>query len=323
LTDLGTERTKNEEPTGMSAGRIADLVIAGVPKAATGSLFAYLAQHPDICASDLKETGYFNHYNPQREPGPVPPIEDYARHFAHWKGERYALEATPTYFYGGRPVISALRAVLGTPKIVVSLRDPADRLWSAYTFQRSLGNNARIGSFEQYLAILEQRHRDGVQPRPGDGLQGLRIGFYADYLGPWLEEFGDDMRVVFVEALRRDPRAEVAGLCRWLEIDPGVVASFDVDPRKVTRHPRSTLVAAMARSVKRRSDHLLPAAAQLRLKQAYAQLNGGGELTERFDPELRRHVEDLYRESNRMSALLLVEAGYRDLPEWLTVSSPA
>ena len=71
----------------------------------------------------------------------MPPIEEYAQHFAHWSGERYALEATPTYSYGGRPVIQAIRSVLGRPKIVISLRDPADRLWSAYTFQRSVGNN--------------------------------------------------------------------------------------------------------------------------------------------------------------------------------------
>jgi hypothetical protein len=307
----------------MSNTRIADLVIAGVPKAGTGSLFAYLAQHPEICGSDLKETGYFNHYNPQRHTGPIPPIETYARHFSHWSGERYALEATPTYSYGGRPVIEAIRTVLGKPKIIISLRDPADRLWSAYTFQRSVGNNVRIGSFEQYVATVEQRHRDGIQPVPRDGLHGLRIGFYADYLGGWFDEFGDDLRIVFLEKLRRDPRTEVAALFRWLEIDPGVVASLDVDPRKVTQHPRSTRLAAVARAVKRRTDHLVPAAAQRRLKRAYAQVNGGGELTERFDPALRRHVEDLYRESNRLTAQLLAARGYTDLPEWLTISSPA
>jgi hypothetical protein len=307
----------------MSSARIADLVIAGVPKAGTGSLFAYLAQHPDICASDLKETGYFNHYNPQRHTGPVPPIETYARHFAHWSGERYALEATPTYSYGGRPVIQAIRTVLGRPRIIISLRDPADRLWSAYTFQRSVGNNARIGSFEQYVATLEQRHRDGIQPVPRDGLHGLRIGFYADYLGGWFDEFGDDLRIVFLEDLRRDPRTEVAALFRWLEIDPGVAESLDVDPRKVTEHPRSPRLAAVARTVKQRTDHLVPRAAQRRLKRAYARLNGGGELTERFDPALRRHVEDLYRESNRTTAQMLVGRGYHSLPEWLTVSSRA
>ena len=307
----------------MSESRIADLVVAGVPKAGTGSLFAYLAQHPDVCASNLKETGYFNHYNPQRHTGPVPPIETYARHFAHAAGERYALEATPTYSYGGRPVIQAMRTVLGKPRIIISLRDPADRLWSAYTFQRSVGNNARIGSFEEYLQVLEQRHREGVQPVPRDGLHGLRIGFYADYLGDWFDEFGDDLRVVFLEDLKRDPRAVVASLCTWLGIDTGVVDSLDAEPRKVTQHPRSTLLAAAARTVKRRSERLLPPSAQRGLRRAYAHLNSGGELTERFDPELRRHVQDIYRESNRATAELLVARGYHDLPGWLTVSSPA
>ena len=306
----------------MSGSRIADLVIAGVPKAGTGSLFAYLAQHPDVCGSDLKETGYFNHYNPQRHTGPVPPIEDYARHFAHADGERYALEATPTYSYGGRPVIDAMRTVLGKPKVIISLRDPADRLWSAYTFQRSVGNNVRIGSFEQYVEILEQRHRDGVQPVPRDGLHGLRIGFYADYLGDWFEEFRDDLRIVFLEDLKRDPRAVVRTLCAWLGIDEGVVASLDAEPRKVTQHPRSTLLAAAARTVKRRSERVLPPAAQRALRGAYARLNSGGELTERFDPALRRHIQEIYRESNAATAQLLAAHGYSELPDWLQVSSP-
>jgi hypothetical protein len=305
----------------MSNGRIADLVIAGVPKAATGSLFAYLAQHPEICASDLKETGYFNHYNPQRSTGPVPPIEDYARHFSHWAGERYALEATPTYSYGGPPVITAMRAVLGKPKIIINLRDPADRLWSAYTFQRSVGNNARIRSFGQYVDLLEQRRRDGVQPRPRDGLHGLHIGFYADYLGDWFEEFGNDLRIVFVEDLRRSPRDLVSGLCGWLDIDSAWVDSLDLEPRKVTQHPRSPRLAAAARLVKRRSARLLPEPVQHRLHQAYVRVNSGGDLAEEFDPALRRHVEDIYRESNRRTAQMLTAHGYRHLPEWLTVSS--
>ena len=43
----------------MTEPRLPNLVIAGVPKAGTTSLFNYLAQHPDICPSDVKETRYF------------------------------------------------------------------------------------------------------------------------------------------------------------------------------------------------------------------------------------------------------------------------
>jgi Sulfotransferase domain len=308
----------------MSSGRIADLVIAGVPKAATGSLFAYLAQHPDICGSDIKELGYFNHYNPARTQhiGPPPPLEEYASHWAHWSGERYALEATPTYSYGGRPVIDAMRKVLGSPKVILILRDPAERLWSAYTFQHSVGNNAQIGTFEEYVGVLEQRRRDGVPLVPNDGMHGLHIGFYADYVGEWLDEFGDDMRIVFLDDLRRDPCSVVERLCGWLEIDTEVARSLDYQSRNVTRHPRSKRLARTARLLKRRTErlNLLPRSAQQRLRPLYSRLNAG-ELTEQFDPAVRRHVEEVYRESNRTTAGILAAHGYRDLPAWLQTGS--
>lgn len=302
----------------MSNGRLVNLVIAGVPKAGTGSLFAYLAQHPDVCGSDEKETGYFNHYNPLRHTGPPPPIESYAQHFAHCSGQRYALEATPTYSYGGLPVITAIRSVLGDPKIVITLRDPTERLWSAYTFQRSLGNITDIGSFEEYLEVVENRRRDGRDLVPGDHFHGLYIGFYADYVGEWLDEFGEDLRIVFAEDLRRDPRAVVEGLCRWLDIDTGIVPSLDLGSRNVTRHPRSTRLAKTAYSLKRQGDRLdlLPPGLRKRLRRTYDRLNAG-ELSERLDPEVRRHVEGVYRESNRAMAQTLAMHGYDGLPPWL------
>jgi hypothetical protein len=308
----------------MSSGRIANLVIAGVPKAGTGSLFAYLAQHPDVCGSDVKETGYFNFYSPWRNQGPPPPIEDYARHWAHCSGQRYLLEATPTYCYGGRPLVTAMREVLGAAKVLITLRNPVDRLWSAYTFQHSVGNNAEVDSFEQYLQAVEQRRRDGTPLVPNDGMHGLHIGFYADYLGDWFDEFGDDLRVVFMENLQRDPKSVVAGLCEWLDIDTEVVAALDFSPRKVTRHPRSRRLASGARTIKRRAERLglLPRSAQQRLRPVYARMNAG-QLTETFDPELRRHVEEIYRESTKLTADLLTSHGYRDLPEWLRPGSAA
>ena len=306
----------------MSIARLANLVVAGVPKAGTGSLFAYLAQHPDVCGSDIKETGYFGRYNPAWHAGPPPPVEEYARHWAHETGQRYRLEATPNYCYGGPPVIAAMRAVLGKPKVVIILRDPAERLWSAYTFQHQVGHNAGIGSFEQYLDVVEERRRDGIEPAPGDGLSGLHIGFYGEYLGDWLDEFEDDLRVVFMEDLRRDPAALVEGLFSWLDLDAGEVPSLDLGARNVTRPPRSRHLAAAARSVKQRAERLpfMSPAALGRLKQAYVRLNSGT-LTEQYDDALRARVEAIYAESNRATAAMLAAQGYTQLPSWLPAGS--
>lgn len=306
----------------MAIGRLPNLLVVGVPKAGTGSLFAYLDQHPDICGADEKEVGYFNFYNPRRHSGPPPPVDSYRSHFAHCRDERYAFEATPTYSYGGLPVIEAIRAILPSPRIVLSLRDPVERLWSAYTFQRGLGNLPDLRTFDEYLQACESRSRDGSDLVPRDHLAGLYIGFYSSYVPLWLDAFGSDIKVVFTEQLQSDPSGVVADLFRWLDVDDTVAADLDLVPRNTTHHPRSIGMARLVYSVKRSGDRLrmLPPGARRPLRRMYERVNAGRP-PERMDPEVRRHVEDLYRSSNEQTAHALAEHGYRDLPDWLQVSA--
>jgi hypothetical protein len=54
----------------------------------------------------------------------------------------------------------------------------------------------------------------------------------------------------------------------------------------------------------------------------YARVNSG-ELAERMDPDVRRHVEDLYRGSTEVTARTLAAHGYTDLPSWLRTGQGA
>jgi Sulfotransferase domain len=299
-------------------GTLPNLLVIGVPKAGTGSLFAYLSQHPDICPADEKEVGFFNHFNPHRHTGPAPPLEDYRRHFAHWKGERYAFEATPTYSYGGQPVIEAIQTILDRPRIVLTLRNPVDRLWSAYTFQRELGNLSDLASFEDYLAACRRRRRDGTDLVPRDHMHGVYIGYYGDYVPLWLDAFDDDIRVVFTEQLTKDPVGVVGGIFGWLGIDQDVAASLDLAPRNRTNHPRSVKAARLAYSVKRSAERhgRLPTVIREPLRKVYQRANSG-RVAQSMSPEVRREVEALYRESNQRAATALRSRGYQDLPGWL------
>lgn len=301
----------------MSVGRLPNLLVVGVPKAGTGSLFSYLTQHPDVCGADEKEVGYFNFFNPRRHQGTPPPVEEYARHFAHVDGQRYAMEATPTYSYGGAPVIDAIRSTLPAVKVVISLRDPVQRLWSAYTFQRELGNIPQLRSFGEYLAACESRSRDGSDLVPRDHRHGLYIGYYADYVPLWLEEFGADLRVVFADDLARDPGAVVHELFEWLGL-PAPPEGLDLERRNATHHPRSTRAARLAYSVKRAGDRIgvLPRPIRAPLRLAYLRVNEGrppGGMT----PEERRHATELYRDSTSRTARALERHGYTELPAWL------
>ncbi len=87
-------------------GALPNLLIAGVPKGGTSSLFRYLAQHPDICPASVKEIAFFNPL--RREGGTLPSLDTYRKHFAHCEGEEYAMEATPSYCYGAKRMIEAI-----------------------------------------------------------------------------------------------------------------------------------------------------------------------------------------------------------------------
>ncbi len=302
----------------MVTGRLPNLLVAGVPKAGTGSLFAYLGQHPDICPADEKEVGYFNHFNPARNPDPPPPVESYMQHFAHCAGQRYAMEATPSYSYQGKPVVDAVREVLPQPRIIISLREPVNRLWSAYTFQRSLGNIADISSFSEYLDRCDQRRRDGSDLIPHSAMHGLSIGFYADYLGCWLDAFGEQLKVVFAEDMALRPATVLTGLFQWLDLDPDAARTIDLGARNVTRHPRSPRLARLVYSAKRKTDriNLLPEGMRERFRRGYLRMNAGS-LAEQLDPAARARAETMYRASTTATSLMLREHGYTELPGWL------
>src|SRR4051794_6897093 len=92
------DATLRPSPAQTSLSRLANLVVIGVNKAGTTSLFDYLGRHPDIGLSDVKELRYFS---PLRYGESLEPLASYAEHFDHCLQERYAVEATPSYFYGG------------------------------------------------------------------------------------------------------------------------------------------------------------------------------------------------------------------------------
>lgn len=298
------------------ADALPNLLVVGVPKAGTSSLFFYLAQHPSICASDEKEIGYFTPL--RNSTGELAPAESYARHFAHCRGKRYRLEATPSYSYGGERVVAGIKDLLGGPRIIISLRDPVERLWSGYTMQRTKGKLGSSSSFDEYITVCEERHRLGTATVAGGHYQGLSIGFYANYLGSWLRAFPGSVKVIFTDDLFSNPRAVVSDICRWLEIDTDVVSTFDDEARNTTRHARSLALGRFVWSAKERTDRLLHRVPALRdaLRRSYLRTNTG-RLDEELDAPTRGRLNRIYAVSNREVAVLLRANGHERLPGWL------
>ncbi|MBA3350100.1 MAG: sulfotransferase domain-containing protein [Actinobacteria bacterium] len=310
--DAATSRDDAER----SGGDLANLLIAGVPKAGTTSLFWYLAQHPEICPADEKEVRYFKPL--LTEGRELPSLDAYSRHFAHCEGQKYKLEATPSYCYGGERLLEAIQSTLHRPRIIITLRDPVKRLWSAYTFQRTKGNLAGIDSFEDYISACEDQRVSGAEIVAGSHFNGLSIGFYDAFLGGWLDRFGDDVKIVFAEHLAEDPAAVVARICSWLSIDEAIARDFDYEARNETAHARNTTVSRTARIVSKKTEGVLRRAPALQrgLRGVYARVNTGS-LGESPDPNTVALIQRRYSAPNRAVAAMLRARGYANLPEWL------
>lgn len=298
-----------------------NFIIVGVPKAGTTSLFAYLAQHPEVCPSSVKEIEYFRSL---RVPGGrLPSLSAYAEYFKHWQGEHYRMEASPSYSYGGEPVIRGIQETLDRPRVLISLREPVARLWSAYTFQRSRARVGRVRSFEEFVEDCERQRDAGTDRALGNRRIALSVGFYADYVPLWLTAFGSDCFVVFADQLFDNPPGVVRAVCDWLGISSGPAADFDYATRNRTAHSRSTLLRSVAHRTARTLDGVferLPAL-ETRARQLYERINAQRSPSEKLTPETRARLELLYADSNACTAAHLQAHGYDKLPAWLTTRS--
>jgi hypothetical protein len=296
--------------------RLPNLVIVGMGKGGTTSLFWYLSQHPDICASHEKEIKYFAALLDGGDA--TPPLEDYAVHFEHCDDERYAMEASPQYFHGGRRVAEAMTSVLDRPRVLVSLRDPVDRLWSQFRFVKTrFGPVPEDMTFEEYAERSERVWREGL-PRSPETLPYWHLagGIYADHIEPWFEEFGDAFRVVFFEDLVADPARTVTDLARWLAIEVTPISTFTFSVENRTVPIRSAGLQRMALLANR--EELLGRHRRLKapLRRVYYAINRRRK-SDTMPPEVEGHLRDIVAPANERLAAILTARGYVDLPAWL------
>ena len=195
-----------------------NLLIGGVHKAGTTSLHTYWTMHPEVCGSLIKELAFLL---PARYNEEVPSNDVYASHFKNYNGEKYILETTPSYLYGGMPLINIINERLGDDvKMIFILREPTDRFISFYrhcltkleipadtTLEDFIGMSAAIDS-----VIRQSNETDHIT-------QGLIEGDYATFLPLWIEHFKDRLLIIFFDELSKDTPGVMKKICRWLEID--------------------------------------------------------------------------------------------------------
>lgn len=170
-----------------------NLFIAGAPRCGTSSLHAWLQEIPGIFMSRIKEPNYFSRSLIGQDNPLLKPIRDEKEYLALFRGAgdaRYIGEASPTYLADPDAPALIERTAPGA-RVIVSLRDPVERLHSLFLMLR---NNGAVK--DDFMAEI----RHGISS--GEGLDSGRIyahsGLYARQVERFRATFGDSRFLVLV-----------------------------------------------------------------------------------------------------------------------------
>jgi hypothetical protein len=206
-----------------------NVIIAGFPKCGTTSLFKWLADHPEVVGSSVKETSYFVDPGTHsfradanfRDHG----LDGYGKFFPADSSARVILEATPQYVFQ-ETALQQLPGLASQPKLIFILRHPAEQILSTYRYYSSNFNflDASI-PFGEFIDLV--RRDDERVGRNELVRNALRNVDYDRFLSMWAARVGEARMLVYLfESIKADTKGFVQRVARDIGIDPGFYEDY-------------------------------------------------------------------------------------------------
>jgi len=197
-------------------------IVIGAQKAGTTSLFSYLAQHPKI-ATNRKEIHFFDRNYHKG-------IDWYEKIISRTKQDRIIVgEATPSYIF--EPHVSR-RVFRHYPnvKLILLLRNPVDRAFSAYKMRVRNGGENR--SFEEVVRSELKLLKDDdpvIRRRSLKNDSIITRGIYISQIKRWMEFFPSrQMLILCAEDFFNNPRKIMKKVYRFLKVHEHDFGNFTV-----------------------------------------------------------------------------------------------
>lgn len=192
--------------------------IIGVQKAGTTSLHGWLAQHPDIYAPlELKDVDYFA--NPEIANNAKERLMD---DFAGHKGEQIILHSYVNYIIY-KEALKRIKKLNPETKLIVILRDPADRAISAYKYFKKMDiENRNIES-----ALLYRPKKNLTYSKSNCDFTYIEHGFYGQQLENTFKIFNSQkVLVLSFKELTSEPEKLVKKVFKFLKVDDNFIPKF-------------------------------------------------------------------------------------------------
>lgn len=217
-------------------GTLPNFLIVGAAKCGTSSLANYIDQHPEIYISKPKEprfiTSQFTKF-PLQGPSAnrleswyVKTYKDYVALFKGAKDEKAIGEASVDNLFFYKKAIPLIKKYLGEPKIIIVLRHPAKRAFSAYSHM--MRDQRETFSFEDAIQMQEERRKNNWEFL----YSYIDASKYFQQVKAYQENFNETL-VILTEDLYKNPTETFREVFSFLGVDP----SFQVD--QTIKHNKS------------------------------------------------------------------------------------
>jgi len=195
--------------------------IVGAPKAGTTSLYEYLKNIPGIYMSRVKEPNYFSiKAMPDKKPfKPIRNKEKYLDLFKNATNEVILGEASTLYL--SDPEASTLiRKACPTARILISLRDPIERLFSHYLM--NVSRSWIKSSFKNQIHKEMNNKADFTKPHIR-----LSAGLYSKDVQRYLDTFGKEhVKILIFEEFIKNPKVILEDILKFLGVK-NIINNFE------------------------------------------------------------------------------------------------
>lgn len=204
-----------------------NFIVIGAAKAGTTALYWYLAEHPAVFMSPVKETNYFAHNldasgrllygDPDVHRFPIKTQEEYEGLFREVGTATAIGEASPLYLESPQAA-ARIRALIPGARIVCSIRQPVDRAYSDYLmYLRRRGRQ-----FDPQRELTAK----AAWARPDS--RWMQVSGYYAQLRRYFDAFPREQIHVFLfDDIKRSALDATQQVYRFLEVDPTVVPDLE------------------------------------------------------------------------------------------------
>lgn len=293
-----------------------DAFIAGAEKAGTTSLGHYLSQHPSVFSHFGRRPGSehpqleFSAFINDRWRVPDAYRTDYIAAFGRLPGPGEYVIAKNVDIMTNRTGAEALAAMYPRCRIVIILRDPVERAYSSFWYQRFRGEECH-DRFEDAIADeLQLGSRGEYSPHR----RYLGRGYYAEHLQMLHSVFpAPCIHVVFFDDLKANPTETLATLCSALDLPPHPLAGGSVhNPARSVRFPWLARLAHRPGPLKDAARRVISPQTRRSMLLQLRRWNSRRERPRPLAAETRARLQEHFAPHNSRLAEMLE----RDLPEW-------